>query len=218
MGQQASQPVTPPPPTPPPPPPPPPPPRYPLDLESAREFLEEKVAVSFTLGGLGGSAVGYYVGNMTALYGYSGALGLGMGSTAFFGTVYGLRHARQQDDLGNYAASGAINGLWIITGITRSLPRGVVGSALGAALGVGVKLGGDALFRTSREAWIAHRIHTLEFSKPRVLESRKPMFHPNDSRLPRGGIIPIRDSAKKADLEPPKQAKEPEKKVKGWLW
>jgi len=159
---------------------------------------------------------------MTALYGYSGALGLGMGSTAFFGTVYGLRHARQQDDLGNYAASGAINGLWIITGITRSLPRGVVGAALGAALGVGVKLGGDALFQTSREAWIAHRIHTLEFSKPRVLESRKPMFHPNDSRLPRGGtggIIP-RDSdnsRKKADLEPPKQVKE-EPKKKGWLW
>ena len=54
-------------------------------------------------------SVGYYVGDLMALYGYTYGLGLGFSSTFFYGGVYGLKKLRQSDDVYNYVASGTAN-------------------------------------------------------------------------------------------------------------
>lgn len=195
-------------------------PRYDLSVSSARDYLETRVPVGFFLGGLTGVASGYYVGELAGLYGYSGAFGVGMASTAFYGTNFLLRYARQQDDVYNYAASGCLNGFWIVAGLSRSGPRGLAGAACGSLAGAGVKLGGDWLFATSRSAWLNHRVHSTAFGRPRMLEARKPMFHPRDSRLPTSGnIIPQRNTK---PLNPPVASPTPTPvaadKKGGWLW
>lgn len=186
---------------------------FPLGIDSAQDYLQQKVPASFVFGGIVGAARGYYVGNLTGLYGYSTGLGFGMGSTAFYGTVYLLRYSRQKDDTYNYAISGSVNGFWIVTGLTRNFGKGLVGAAIGAVTGTAVKICGDWLYCTSREAWLSHRLHAIEFGKPRLLEARKPMFHPRDSRLPYPGSILPRDN-----LTPPVVKKEEPAKSKGWLW
>ena len=205
---------------------------FPLDLATAHGYLGDKVPVAVGVGGLLGVTRGYYVGELAAMYGYSGAFGLGMCSTAFYGTAYLLRHARQRDDMTNFALSGSINGLWVVAGVTRSLPRGLVGAAVGAAVGAGVKVGGDWIYETSREAWLSHRAHRLEFSRPRLLESRKPMFSPADSRLGKGDILPPSQRQRqqqqqqltKESLSPPPPSPKctgdsaPPGRKGGWFW
>jgi len=193
---------------------------YPLDIASAQQYLERKVPLAVSMGGVIGLARGYYVGDLAAFYGYTTALGMGMGCTAFYGTAYLLRHARQKDDIQNFVLSGGITGLWVAAGVTRSLPRGVVGAVVGAAVGTGIKMGGDWLYDSSREAWVAHRVHRLEHSKPRVLETRKPMFHPKDSQLlrkPSQAQMRAPDNLAPPTVQPT-STPTPETKKKGWLW
>ena len=72
---------------------------------------------------------------------------------------------------------------------------------MGAAAGVALKSGGDSLYDTSRLAWIRYRKHTMENSKPRKLDVRKPMFRPEDSTISmiRGkSVLPAPDEYVKA--------------------
>jgi len=221
MGSGQSK-AAPPAPLPPTPPPPPPPPSFPLDFTTAREDLEDKVPTAVAVGAVAGVARGYYVGDVAALYGYSAAFGLGMASTAFYGTAYLLRYARQREDLSNYTLSGSITGFWALAGLKRTLPAGLLGALVGAAVGTSVKVGGDWLYDTSREAWLSHRIHRLEFSRPRLLEkAHKPAFHPKDSRLQHQPA----PAETKESLAPPLADKSGgaqeganAKPKKGWLW
>lgn len=210
---------------PPPPPPPPPAPKYDLSLKEAQVYLQNRVPVTSFIGGLTGTAAGYYIGDMMGLYGYSGAFGAGLASTAFYGTNYLLRCARQQDDVYNYAASGCINGFWIAAGLSRSSKKGAVGAACGILFGVGYKVGGDWLYDMSRSAWLNYRTHQVAFGRPRLLEPRRPMFDPKDvegmdrARVS-GSIIPKRGDR---PLTPPIQStaavdKDASSKKGGWLW
>jgi hypothetical protein len=56
--------------------------------------------------------------------------------------------------------------------------KSVIGALGGAAVGALVKVGGDWFYETSRSAWVSHRRLTLEHSRPRVLNIRKPQFPP----------------------------------------
>lgn len=55
------------------------------------------------------AAIGYYVGDAMALYGYTYAAGLGISSTLFYSGAYGMRTLRGTDDVYNYAISGTAN-------------------------------------------------------------------------------------------------------------
>ena len=67
----------------------------------------------------------------------------------------------------------------------------------------------------TRLAWIRHRKYTMENSKERLLDVRKPQFHPKDSTLQRRkmNIIPQGGGAIKQEEE-----KKEEKKARGWFW
>ena len=91
---------------------------YEISLDMFSKYMQYKVPVAISVGGLSGSAFGYYVGDMMALYGYSYAFGLGIGTTAFYSGTFILRSVRKKDDVFNYGASGFFNGAWIITGIS----------------------------------------------------------------------------------------------------
>ena len=122
----------------------------------------------------------------------------------------------------NYTLSGSITGFWALAGLKRTLPAGLLGALVGAAVGTSVKVGGDWLYDTSREAWLSHRIHRLEFSRPRLLEkAHKPAFHPKDSRLQHQPA----PAETKESLAPPLADKSGgalegtnAKPKKGWLW
>jgi len=161
-------------------------PTYVLGLEEARSYLQVRVPSSIFCGGVAGASIGYYVGDMMALYFYTYALGAGFVSTAFYGTTYMLRVARQQDDVFNYAVSGGVNSAWMITGLA-GLRKGVLGGLFGVAAGAAYKVGGDLFFDMSRTAWLQHRRFTLENSTERRLVINKPKFHPNDSQAHRYG-------------------------------
>jgi hypothetical protein len=137
-------------------------------------------------GAVGGVTVGYYVGNATALYGYTGGIGFGMFSCAFFGTTYVLQKARTTDDVYNYAASGCFNSAWVAMGLYGPR-RGGVAALAGAVCGALYKVSGDYLFDVSKQAWINHRRHVILHSKPRVLDTMKPRF-PGQAMLPRKNI------------------------------
>ena len=72
---------------------------------------------------------------------------------------------------------------------------------------------GDQLYDTTRLAWIRHRKYTMEHSKERLLDVRKPQFHPKDSTLPRRdmNIIPQDPGG---DANKSKEST----KTKGWFW
>jgi hypothetical protein len=159
-------------------------PAFTASVEGAREYMINKIPSAAMVGSVTGASVGYYIGDMAALYSVTYGLGLGLGSTAFYCGVYGLRCVRKADDMYNYAISGCVNGAWIVTGLA-GYKRGILGAALGAAAGALVKVGGDAAYSTSRTAWIAHRKFTMDNSKEKILDIRKPAFHPKDSQLPR---------------------------------
>ena len=198
-------------------------------IEGARSYLETKLPAALAVGSVVGASVGYYVGDMAALYTTTYGLGLGLGGTAFYCGTYGLKCFRKTDDIYNYAISGGFNGAWIVTGLA-GYKRGIVGAVLGVGAGALLKVGGDAAYSTTRTAWIQHRKFTLENSKEKILDIRKPAFHPKDSTLPGGmssanrgkSIIPSGPGGGKAPA--PVQAKAKGKKdkqpppKKGWLW
>ncbi len=170
-----------------------PPPTYEISLDSARVYFENKVPGSVLVGGLTGFTTGFYIGESAALYTAAYAAGAGLGTTALLAGTYGMRQIRQKDDAFNFIVSGAFNGAWIVTGLAGK-KRGVAGAVVGAAAGLLLKVGGDSLYDTGRTAWIKYRKHTLENSKPRMLDVRKPMFRPEDSQLRNQTIIPPSDS------------------------
>ena len=160
----------------------PPPVKYEASMENLRGYLENKLPSSLLVGGITGFTTGFYIGESTALYTAAYSLGASVGCTSLLLGTYGLRQIRQKDDALNFVVSGAFNGAWIVTGLAGKR-RGVAGAVVGAAAGLALKVGGDALYNTSRTAWIRYRKYTLEYSKPRVMDVRKPLFRPEDSTL-----------------------------------
>jgi hypothetical protein len=67
------------------------------------------------------AAIGYYVGDAMALYGYTYAAGLGMSSTLFYSGAYGMKTLRGTDDIYNYAASGTTNAGLLVSSQNVSL-------------------------------------------------------------------------------------------------
>ncbi len=141
-----------------------------FDPEEFKTYLQYKVPSSIIVGGLSGGAWGYYVGDVAALYSCTYAFGFGFASTAFFCGTYGLRKLRQQDDVYNYALSGAFNSAWMVTGLAGKR-RGALAGLLGAASGAALKISGDWFYDTGRQAWITHRRVTLDESRPRLLST-----------------------------------------------
>ena len=54
------------------------------------------------------ASVGYYVGDVMALYGYTYGFGLCISSTLFYSGAYGMKLIRKTDDAINHATSGAL--------------------------------------------------------------------------------------------------------------
>lgn len=129
---------------------------FPVSVEDVQLYLQYRVPSSIVLGGLWGGAWGFYVGDAAALYACTYAFGLGFASTAFFCGTYGLRSLRQQDDMYNYAASGAVNGAWMATGLAGRR-RGAMAAVAGAVGGAALKVTGDWFYDTARQAWLIHR-------------------------------------------------------------
>ena len=161
---------------------PPAPEVFEASLAGVRGYLENKLPSSLLVGGITGFTTGFYLGESAALYTAAYSLGASVGATSLFLGTYGLRRMRQKDDALNFVISGAFNGAWIVTGLAGRR-RGIAGAVVGAAAGLALKVGGDALYDTSRTAWIRYRKYTLENSKPRVMDVRKPLFRPEDSTL-----------------------------------
>ena len=101
---------------------------------------------------------------------------------------------------------------------------------LGTGAGALLKIAGDATYDTARTAWIQHRKYTLDNSKEKILDIRKPAFHPKDSKLlgnlsggNRGkSIIPSGPGGKldapRAKAEDKENDRQPPPPKKGWLW
>ena len=68
-------------------------------IEGARSYLETKLPAALAVGSVVGASVGYYVGDMAALYTTTYGLGLGLGGTAFYCGTYGLKCFRKTDDI-----------------------------------------------------------------------------------------------------------------------
>tara|TARA_B110000090_G_C13240549_1_gene392315 strand:+ start:248 stop:538 length:291 start_codon:yes stop_codon:yes gene_type:complete len=60
-----------------------------FSVDSAREYMQGRVPTSAFSGALTGTAVGFYIGESTALYCTAYGVGAGLASTAFFGGTYG---------------------------------------------------------------------------------------------------------------------------------
>ena len=148
-------------------------------LSGLADHLRYKVPAATLCGGIYGAAAGYYIGGLTALYGYGFGIGGGVVSSAFYLGTYGLQHLRRRDDSLNYAISGGVNAGWMITGV-YGFRRGVMAAFLGAGLGAAYKLIGEYVYQVSRKAWIEHRLHGLYRSAPRLLTVRKPQFPPRE--------------------------------------
>lgn len=185
-----------------------------LNIEGARDYLGLRVPTALLVGSVGGASIGYYIGQPAALHSVTYGLGLGLGSTAFYGGTYLLRCVRKSDDVYNYMASGCVNGGIVALGLGGP-KRGIVGAVAGLAAGALLKVGSDNVYDMTRLAWIRHRKYTMENSKERLLDVRKPQFHPKDSTLQRRkmNIIPQGGGAIKQEEE-----KKEEKKARGWFW
>ena len=79
---------------------------YVPSIDGARSYLENKVPGALAVGSVVGASVGYYLGDMAALYTMTYGLGLGLGGTAFYCGTYGLKCLRKTDDIYNHALSG----------------------------------------------------------------------------------------------------------------
>jgi hypothetical protein len=139
-----------------------------LSAEGAKEFLQYRIPVFATVSGIAGASVGYHIGDMAALYGYSYFFSSGLFASGFFGGAYLLRSARQKDDYVNYMLSGGCNVGLITTliyapkrGLIRAAPLGVAGFVGGAMVGAAYKVGGDAVYGLCRDTWRSHRERML---------------------------------------------------------
>jgi hypothetical protein len=150
---------------------------YELSLANATEYLQYKISFLTVTGGLYGAGAGYYIGGLTALYGYGYGLGCGVVGSSFYLGTYGLKCFRRKDDYVNYGLSGGFNATWMITGL-YGFRRGVMAGAGGVVGGVLYKVVGDQVYGVLRQAWIEHRLHGLYKSQPRMLDIRRPHFEP----------------------------------------
>ena len=151
----------------------------PLSTAGLVDYLQYKVPAATLCGGICGSAAGYYIGGLTALYGYGFGVGGGVVSSAFYLGTYGLQQLRRRDDSLNYAISGGFNAGWMVSGV-YGVRRGVLAAFLGAGIGVAYKVIGEQVYQVSRKAWIEHRLHGLYRSAPRLLTVRRPQFPPRE--------------------------------------
>ena len=153
-----------------------------FSVNGLADHLKYKVPL-ITLGsGVSGAAAGYYIGGLTALYGYGFGIGGGVFGSAFYLGTYSLRCLRERDDGLNYAISGGVNAGWMTTGL-YGIRRGVLAVVVGACLGAVYRLIGEQVYQVSRRAWIEHRRHGLYRSAHRVLTVRKPQFPPREGVL-----------------------------------
>jgi hypothetical protein len=148
-----------------------------LSLAGASDYLRYKIPTLTIAGGLYGAGAGYFIGGLTALYGYGYGFGSGVIGTAFYSTTYGLKCARKKDDYINYGISGGFNAAWITSGL-YGYKRGIIACVGGLVAGITYKIIGDRFYSLSRDAWLEHRHHELYKSYPRILTIRKPKFPP----------------------------------------
>lgn len=154
-----------------------------MSLSSFRKYMEYKLPFSMYSGGIVGTSIGYYMGENVMLYCGVYSLGSGFFASSFYSTTYVLSHIRSRDDIFNYAISGSFNTGWMMA-LSKGYKRGAYGALLGGIGGLLYKSIGDQVYHTSREAWLASRRHRMDHSITRILDVRKPKFHPKDSQLP----------------------------------
>lgn len=157
--------------------------QFDLSLESSYDYLKIKIPLATALGGIYGVGSGYYIGGLTALYGYGFGIGGGILATAYYVGTYGLHCARKKDDYINHAISGGMNAALLVSGVYG--PRiGALAAVGGTVFGAAYKLAGDMSFQLTREAWIRHRRFGLYESRERILTINKPQFPPREKPLP----------------------------------
>lgn len=154
-----------------------------MSLSSFQKYMEYKLPFSMYSGGILGTSVGYYMGENVVLYCGVYSLGSGFFASTFYSTTYVLSHIRDRDDMFNYGLAGSFNTGWMMA-LSKGYKRGAYGALFGGIAGLLYKVIGDQTYDMSRNAWLASRRHRLDHSIERILDVRKPKFHPRDSQLP----------------------------------
>ena len=92
-------------------------PNFKFNIENIRTYFQSRFPLAFATGGILGLTTGFYAtaGTSLALHGYTYSLGLGVASTAYFSGTFTLRNLRNRDDYINHAASGFLNGGWMVS-------------------------------------------------------------------------------------------------------
>jgi uncharacterized membrane protein YeaQ/YmgE (transglycosylase-associated protein family) len=154
----------------------PPNPELALSYRNYVDYISLKVPFVTVSGGIMGASVGYYIGNFTALYGYSIAFGLCASSSIYFTTNFAVRHFRDADDYISHSISGSVTG-GLAAALTKGPTRAPVGLIVGAVTGCVYKFLGDMIYDELREVWIRRRVRALH-SPHRVLWVRKRKYIP----------------------------------------
>lgn len=149
---------------------------FPWGATNVTNYVGPRVFVSTTAASIVGASGGYYAGTGVFFPFYTYAFTAGLISTSFFGANFALRSARQKDDWINFAVSGSINGG--LVGLIKSRRNGMVGLVVGGVGGALYKIVSNSLYLSGREAWIGMRRYTIETSKPRILNVRRPPVDP----------------------------------------
>ena len=149
--------------------------------ESYADYIKYKVLCSSVGGGLYGTSIGYLLGDMAVLYGYTYGIGIGFVTWGFYSTAYASSLIRQKDDIFNHTISGALCGGLFGSSMygTKRAPLALLG---GAALGAGMKVIGDIWYEKARVSWINARIYQNEVSKPKTILVRRLSFPPKEKR------------------------------------
>mmetsp|Transcript_5044 Transcript_5044/g.5175 ORF Transcript_5044/g.5175 Transcript_5044/m.5175 type:complete len:166 (+) Transcript_5044:133-630(+) len=144
------------------------------------DYLKYKLPGALVIGGVYGINIGYMLGDMAALYGYTHSFGLGFMSWSFYSVAFSAKLARGVDDVYNYGFSGAFTSGCITSAIygLKRAPIAVIGGAAGGAL---LKYSTDYSYDAIRSAWLGYRKFTIENSHPRTLLVRKPSFRPKNN-------------------------------------
>eukprot|EP01041_Mallomonas_annulata_P006487 gene6487-13092_t len=157
-------------------------PDFPFGVQPYMDFIKFKVSGSLMTGGIYGCSLGYFLGDMTSLYGLTHGFGFGFLCWTFYSTAYALQVARQENDLYNYAVSGALNGGCIASAI-QNVKRVPIAIAGGAAVGVLLHYSTNLAYSGAQKTWIAYRRNQIMYSRPRTLLIRKPQFPPKENRI-----------------------------------
>lgn len=147
-----------------------------LSYRNYVDYISFKVPLVTVSGGIMGASAGYYIGNFTALYGYSVAFGLCASSSIYFTTNFAVRHFWNADDYISHSISGSVTG-GLAAALTKGPTRAPVGLVAGAVTGCAYKFLGDMLYDKLRDIWIRRRVRALH-SPHRVLWVRKRKYTP----------------------------------------